>query len=84
MDLLPQVNEIFSQLLQSHRWSPEDASNGSHWDVFNLQASLSSVKTLKTLAQGVDGIWYAGSSVIFESVPAVMEYNELLLRQMDG
>ena len=35
------------------------------------------------LSQGVDGIWYAGSSVIFESVPAVMEYNELLLRQME-
>jgi len=52
------------------RWNPEDASNGSHWDVFNLQ--------------GVHGMWYAGSSVIFESVPAVMEYNELLLRQMDG
>jgi hypothetical protein len=51
------------------RWSPEDASNGSHWDVFNMQ--------------GVHGMWYAGSSVIFESVPAVMEYNELLLRQME-
>ena len=29
-------------------------------------------------------MWYAGSSVIFESVSAVMEYNELLLKQMDG
>ena len=28
-------------------------------------------------------MWYGGSSVIFESVPAVMEYNELLLRQME-
>ena len=36
-----------------------------------------------TLSQGVHGMWYAGSSVIFESVPAVMEYNELLLRQME-
>lgn len=34
--------------------------------------------------QGVAGMWYAGSSVSFESVPAVMEYNELLLRQMDN
>ena len=35
------------------------------------------------ISQGMHGMWYAGSSVIFESVPAVMEYNELLLRQME-
>ena len=67
-----------------------DASNGSHWDVFNLQVSPSLelfslvMTTLGPFPQGVHGMWYAGSSVIFESVPAVMEYNELLLRQMDG
>jgi len=52
------------------RWSPEEGGEGRHWEVFHLQ--------------GVAGMWYAGSSVSFESVPAVMEYNELLLRQMDN
>ena len=74
------------RLLQRLRWSPEDASNGSHWDVVNMQARRYLVMNTFELCfflQGVDGIWYAGSSVIFESVPAVMEYNELLLRQME-
>ena len=32
--------------------------------------------------QGQHKMWYAGSSVSFESVRAVMEYNNLLLKQM--
>ena len=76
------------ELLQRLRWKPEDASNGSHWDVFNIQARpslefASEHNTCTSSLQGVDGMWYAGSSVIFESVSAVMEYNELLLRQME-
>ena len=50
-----------------YRWSPYEVMKGNHWDVFALQ--------------GVYRTWYAGSSVSFESVKSVMEYNNLLLRQ---
>ena len=43
-------------------------TSGRPWDVVGMQ--------------GREGIWYAGSSVSFESLSAVMEYNKLLLRQM--
>ena len=43
-------------------------TSGRPWDVLGMQ--------------GREGIWYAGSSVSFESLSAVMEYNKLLLRQM--
>ena len=33
--------------------------------------------------QGKHGIWYAGSSVSFESVKSVVEYNKILLSNMD-
>ena len=41
---------------------------GRPWDVFQLQGS--------------QGVWYAGSSVSFESLSAVVEYNKLLLGKM--
>ena len=41
---------------------------GRPWDVFGMQ--------------GQQRTWYAGSSVSFESVRSVMEYNKLLLKQM--
>ena len=50
------------------RWSPKDMMAGRPWDVFQLQGS--------------QGVWYTGSSVSFESLSAVTEYNKLLLRQM--
>jgi len=51
------------------RWSPEEMTEGRHWEVFDMQ--------------GRDRIWFAGSSVSFESIRGVMEYNKLLLRQME-
>ena len=33
--------------------------------------------------QGKYGIWYAGSSVSFESVKSVVEYNKILTSNMD-
>jgi len=50
------------------RWSPEEMTAGRHWDVFGIQ--------------GTQRTWYSGSSVSFESIRSVMEYNKLLLRQM--
>ena len=43
-------------------------TSGRPWEVLGMQ--------------GREGIWFAGSSVSFESLSAVMEYNKLLLRQM--
>ena len=50
------------------RWSPAEAAQGRHWQVFDMQGS--------------NNMWYGGSSVSFESVKSVLEYNNLLLRQM--
>lgn len=50
------------------RWSPEEANQGRHWEVFEMQ--------------GLKKMWYAGSSVSFESVKDVLEYNNLLLKQI--
>lgn len=49
------------------RWSPEDVNRGLHWDVFDRQ--------------GRKNTWLTGSSVSFESVKSVLEYNNLLMRQ---
>ena len=49
-----------------YRWNAYEAMKGNHWDVFSLQ--------------GLYRTWYAGSSVCFESVKSVLEYNNLLLR----
>ena len=50
------------------RWSPGDMTAGRPWDVFRMQGS--------------QGVWYTGSSVSFESLSAVTEYNKLLIKQM--
>ena len=50
------------------RWSPGYMTAGRPWDVFQMQ--------------GRQGVWYTGSSVSFESLSAVTEYNKLLLKQM--
>ena len=50
------------------RFSPVDSQRGILWDILDIQ--------------GKYGIWYAGSSVIFESVKSVVEYNKLLVRSM--
>lgn len=62
--------EILNTISWSYfpKWNPEEASKGRHWDVFEMQ--------------GLKKTWYAGSSVSFESVKDVLEYNNLLLRQM--
>eukprot|EP00092_Neocalanus_flemingeri_P091632 GFUD01116212.1.p1 GENE.GFUD01116212.1~~GFUD01116212.1.p1 ORF type:complete len:158 (-),score=37.32 GFUD01116212.1:19-492(-) len=52
------------------RWSPEETGQARHWQVFNMQ--------------GKQKVWYAGSSVSFESIRGVMEYNNLLLRKMNN
>ena len=51
------------------RWSPAEAVQGRHWQVFDMQ--------------GTGNMWYGGSSVSFESAKSVINYNNLLLRQMD-
>ena len=50
------------------KWTPEEVAKGSHWKLFNIQ--------------GTQRTWYAGSSVSMEIIKSVLEYNELLLRQM--
>ena len=53
-----------------YHWDTTELAKGNHWKVFNIQGSHRT--------------WYAGSSVIFETVNAVMEYNELLMRQQSS
>ncbi|XP_060072138.1 uncharacterized protein LOC132552011 [Ylistrum balloti] len=49
------------------QFSVEDIASGITWDIFDMQ--------------GKYGIWYAGSSVYFESAKSVLEYNNLIFRQ---
>ncbi|XP_021361056.1 polyenoic fatty acid isomerase-like isoform X2 [Mizuhopecten yessoensis] len=49
------------------RYSVSDMASGILWDIFEKQ--------------GAHNMWYIGSSVSFESVKSVVEYNNLLLRQ---
>ena len=51
-----------------YRWSPQEMQEGRLWDVFSMQ--------------GRSRTWYIGSSVSFESIRSVMEYNNLLVRNM--
>ena len=62
--------DIFNTIVWPYfyKWPPHELSKGNHWKVFELQGNM------KT--------WYAGASVSFESVKSVMEYNNLLLRQL--
>ena len=62
--------DIFNTIVWPYfyKWSPRELSRGNHWKVFALQ--------------GRQRTWYAGASVCFESVKSVMEYNNLLLRQL--
>ena len=41
---------------------------GRLWDIFSMQGKYRT--------------WYLGSSVCYESVKSVMEYNKLIMRQM--
>eukprot|EP00794_Sanderia_malayensis_P011742 gene11742-12963_t len=50
------------------RFNPADTRSGILWDIVDMQ--------------GKHGMWYIGSSVIFESVKSVVEYNELLISKM--
>jgi len=50
------------------RWTSTELTQGRLWDIFSLQ--------------GKHRTWYAGSSVCYESIKSVMEYNKLILRQM--
>ena len=62
--------EILNTISWSYfpRWNPKEMEEGRHWQVFSMQ--------------GEQNMWYAGSSVSFESVRSVMEYNNLLIRNM--
>ncbi|OWF46743.1 polyenoic fatty acid isomerase-like [Mizuhopecten yessoensis] len=51
------------------RYPVPDIANGILWDILDIQ--------------GKYGIWYIGSSVSFESLTAVVGYNNLLLKRMD-
>ncbi|XP_028416565.1 uncharacterized protein LOC114540642 isoform X2 [Dendronephthya gigantea] len=51
------------------KFSPNDMANGVLWDIFKMQGSRRT--------------WFAGSSVNFESVKSVLEYNKLLVSKMD-
>ena len=57
---------------------------GRHWDVFKNQVHVFQENFSSSLQylQGSGDIWYAGSSVVFETVRSVLEYNQLLVRQM--
>ncbi|XP_033729123.1 uncharacterized protein LOC117318200 isoform X2 [Pecten maximus] len=52
------------------RYSVSDMASGILWDIFDMQ--------------GKHNMWYIGSSVSFESVMSVVEYNNLLLKQFCG
>ena len=62
--------EIFNTITWPYfyKWDQHEVAKGNHWKVFDLQ--------------GHQRTWYAGASVSFESVKSVMEYNNLLLRQL--
>lgn len=50
------------------RFSPQDMATGILWDIFEMQ--------------GRRRTWFTGSSVSFESVKSVLEYNKLLASKM--
>ena len=59
---------IIVETVNIFRWSPEEMQQGRLWDVFS--------------AQGRSRTWYIGSSVSFEAIRSVMEYNNLLVSNM--
>ena len=50
------------------KFSPNDMADGVLWDIFKIQGNRRT--------------WFAGSSVNFESVKSVIEYNKLLVSRM--
>ena len=52
------------------RYSPEDMEKGILWRILEIQ--------------GRYNIWYIGSSVSFESVKSVVEYNRLIVENMES
>ncbi|XP_061179497.1 uncharacterized protein LOC133188131 [Saccostrea echinata] len=48
------------------RFPPKEADRGYHWDVLDMQGKFNT--------------WYIGSSVCFESMESVVEYNNLLIK----
>ena len=63
--------DIVKQVIWSYfpRYSKEDLADGVLWNIYDLQGKYNT--------------WYLGSSVCFESVKSVVEYNLLLLRNYD-
>ena len=51
------------------RYSQKDMEKGYIWRILEMQ--------------GKYGMWYIGSSVCFDSVKSVLEYNKLLLKNME-
>jgi hypothetical protein len=62
--------EIVEQKIWEYfpKFSPGEMANGALWDIFKMQGSRRT--------------WFAGSSVNFESVKSVLEYNKLLVSKM--
>ena len=67
-DLSKHEFKSFNKFLISHRWSPEEIGKGRLWEVYNIQ--------------GQQRTWFVGSSVLHESTRAVVEYINLLFRNM--
>lgn len=65
------IGDSVEQIIWSYfpRYSKEDLADGVLWNIYDLQGKYNT--------------WYIGSSVCFESVKSVVEYNLLLLRNYD-
>ena len=71
---LQSTNASNIQIVRQESWeyfpkfSPDDMADGALWNIFKMQGSRRT--------------WFAGSSVNFESVKSVFEYNKLLVSKM--
>ena len=52
------------------RFSPADVEEGVLWRILEMQ--------------GTYGMWYIGSSVCFESVKSVTDYNKMIVQNMEA
>ena len=68
---LQSTNASNIQIVRQESWeyfpkfSPDDMADGALWNIFKMQGSRRT--------------WFAGSSVNFENVKSVLEYNKLLV-----
>lgn len=71
---LRDFNKVNPQIVEQVKWGyyfpnfpPEAITGGALWDVLDMQ--------------GMYNTWYIGSSVSFDAIESVFEYNQLLLKQ---